>query len=326
MNQPNCRLGIMFRREFPPEALPDFARRAEAAGFAELWVVEDCFYGSGIASAAVALASATTISVGLGIMPAVARNPVFAAMEIATLARMYPGRFLPGYGHGVAEWMRQIGAFPVSQLQALEEVTITTRRLLAGESFSFAGSEVRLDRVALVHPPRTIPPISLGVIGPKSLELAGRAADGTILSEYSSPAYVSWARQQIANGQRQAGRLSEHRLTIFAYACAAPSTAAARRKLRPLVAAAVASGGIDAKLAPLGILPLAQELRRHGQEYLEAHLPDEWIDELAIAGTPADWRAAIARLVESGAQSIVLTPLPDADVSEVERFAQHALV
>lgn len=115
----------MFRREHFPEALPDFARKVEEVGFDGLWVVEDCFYGSGIASAATALACTNSIMVGLGIMPAVVRNPVFSAMEISTLARLYPGRFLPGLGHGVAEWMHQIGAFPKSQLRALEEVTVT---------------------------------------------------------------------------------------------------------------------------------------------------------------------------------------------------------
>ena len=107
-------LGIMFRREHAPEDLPDFARRAEEAGFNELWVVEDCFYSSGIASAATALAFTNAIMIGVGIMPAVVRNPVFTAMEIATLSRLYPGRFLPGLVHGVASWMRQIGAFPRS--------------------------------------------------------------------------------------------------------------------------------------------------------------------------------------------------------------------
>ena len=115
-----CNIGIMFRREHEPEKLPDFAIKSEAANFNELWIVEDCFYGSGIASAAVALANTKTISVGLGIMPSVVRNPVFAAMEIATLARLYPGRFFPGIGHGMAKWMKQIGALPKSQLSALE--------------------------------------------------------------------------------------------------------------------------------------------------------------------------------------------------------------
>ena len=314
-------LGIMFRREYAPEALPDFARRAEKAGFDELWVVEDCFYTSGIASAATALACTQSIKVGLGIMPAVARNPVFTAMEIATLARLYPGRFLPGIGHGLASWMRQIGAFPRSQINALEEVTAAIRELLTGKELTFHGQHVQLDRAKLVHPPAQIPPISLGVIGPKSLSLSGRVADGTILSEYSAPAYVSWAKEQIMLGKAQGSQNPEHRLTVFAFACAASTTAAARNKLRPMITEAIASGGIeDAKLAPMGIL---DQTRGYRQEALGIEIPDDWIDQLTIAGTREDWRHAMARLAASGVQTIVLTPLPDAGISELDVFAQH---
>lgn len=63
------RLGIVFRPEHPPEALPDFARRAEEACFDELWVWEDCFFVGGIASAATALAVTDRITIGLGVMP-----------------------------------------------------------------------------------------------------------------------------------------------------------------------------------------------------------------------------------------------------------------
>ena len=80
-NKKDYNLGIMFRREHSPENLPGFSRQVEQAGFDELWLVEDCFYGSGIASAATALACTDSIKVGLGIMPAVVRNPVFTAME-----------------------------------------------------------------------------------------------------------------------------------------------------------------------------------------------------------------------------------------------------
>ena len=62
-NRDSHNLGIMFRREYTPESLPLFAKKTEQYGFDELWVVEDCFYGSGIASAAAALANTETISV-----------------------------------------------------------------------------------------------------------------------------------------------------------------------------------------------------------------------------------------------------------------------
>ncbi len=325
-NRKDYNLGIMFRREHAPEDLPGFARRAEESGFDELWVVEDCFYGSGIASAATALAKTDTIVVGVGIMPAVVRNPVFAAMEIATLSRIYPGRFLPGLGHGMAGWMRQIGAFPKSQLTALEETTITIREMLAGERLTYDGKQIHLDEVELVHPPNQIPPVSLGIRGPKSLALSGRVADGTILAEFAAPAYVSWAREQIESGKLEAGHDRDHRMTVFAFACAGTTTAKARQHLRPVIASAIASGKIDSQLAPMGILPQAHDLLVSGDHaYFEAAMPDAWIDELAIAGSPEDWEVAINRLVEAGADTVVLVPLPDKGPQELDVFARHFL-
>ncbi len=322
----NFNLGIMFRREHPPESLPGFARQAEEAGFDELWVVEDCFYTSGIASAAAALAGANSIKVGLGIMPAVVRNPVFAAMEIATLARLYPGRFLPGFGHGVTGWMRQIGALPTLQLKALEEVVVTVRRLLAGDKVTFEGAEVQLDQAQLVHPPQQPPPISLGVRGAKSLALSGRVADGTILAEYTGPEYVAWALEQIRAGRQQAGRNDPHRLTVFAFACIEAEAAAAYRQLRPIVASAIMAEKIDMYLAPLGILPQAQEMKANGgKQRLEAEMPDEWLDKLAVVGRPQTCVQAIQRLAEAGADSVVLSPLPGKSLNELEVFARHLL-
>ncbi len=319
-------LGIMFRREFAPELLPDFARRTEAAGYDELWVVEDCFYSSGIAPAAIALASTSSLRVGLGIMPAVARNPVFTAMEIAVLARTYPQRFLPGIGHGVTGWMRQIGAFPGSQLAALEETTIAVSRLLDGDRFSVAGQEITLEDVALVFPPDEAPPLSLGVRGPKSLALSGRVGGGTILAEFSSPAYVKWAREQIGSGQAEAGRSGDHRLTVFAFTDLAATTAEARQRLRPFVAAALASGNIDSQVEPLGFLPALRELRATGDATdLQQEMPDAWIDQLTLAGTPDDIQGGIAGLFDAGVDSVVLVPLPDREIGEMERFARRLL-
>jgi alkanesulfonate monooxygenase SsuD/methylene tetrahydromethanopterin reductase-like flavin-dependent oxidoreductase (luciferase family) len=320
------KLGIMFRREHTPEKLPDFARRADEVGFDELWVVEDCFYGSGIASAAVALACTERISVGVGIMPAVARNPVFTAMEIATLAWMFPGRFLPGIGHGMAGWMRQIGAFPKSQLAALEEVTFAIRELLRGKRLTVDGKQIQLNEAELVFPPDRIPPISLGVRGPKSLALSGRVADGTILAEFAGPAYVSWAREQIDGGKVDAGHDRDHRLTVFSLTCAGSSSDAARQKLRPLMAPAIASGKLNAQLAPMGILPEVKELSWDGDlEHFAAAMPDAWIDELAVVGRAEGWKLAIDRLVMAGADAVVLVPLPDTGVEELDVFAEHFL-
>lgn len=47
---PQSSLGIMFRCQYPPELLRQYARKAEDAGFDELWIVEDCFWGGGIST------------------------------------------------------------------------------------------------------------------------------------------------------------------------------------------------------------------------------------------------------------------------------------
>jgi 5,10-methylenetetrahydromethanopterin reductase len=152
-----ARIGLSVPPQLAPAGLPAYARRAESAGFDELWLAEDCFFAGGIAAVSAALSSTHRLAVGLGIMPAVARNAAFTAMEIAALAKLYPARLIVGLGHGMADWMRQIGAYPRSPLTALAEYLQAIRALLAGEPVSVAGDYVRLDGVRLDYPPAHVP-------------------------------------------------------------------------------------------------------------------------------------------------------------------------
>ncbi|MFN8561327.1 MAG: LLM class flavin-dependent oxidoreductase [Anaerolineae bacterium] len=319
----NLNIGIMYKREHTPEQLLAFARSVEAAGYDEFWVVEDCFFGSGVASAATALAVTDSLTVGLGIMPAVARNPVFSAMEIATLARLFPGRFLPGFGHGVAEWMEQIGALPASQLKALGETATVVRRLLRGERVDFAGGEVRVHGAELVFPPQQVPPISLGVRGQKSLRLSGRVADGTILAEFAAPAYVKWARQQIAQGQAEAGVDGYHRMTVFVMAYLDDVDARAYEPAKALIAAVFSNELIDAQLEPLGIREQVVALReRHA---LEAEMPEAWVRDLVIVGGRDACAEAIQRYIDAGADSLVLVPPPEQSLAMPDEIAARLM-
>jgi len=281
-------LGFVIRPEHPPEELPALAARVEAAGYDELWLWEDCFFAGGVAATGAALAHTERIRVGLGIMPAPVRNPAFAAMEIAALARLYPGRVTAGIGHGVTGWMRQIGAKPESQLAMLEETLTAVRALLAGEEVHVDGRYVRLDGVRLDHPPAEVPPVYAGVRRARSLAVSGRAADGTILSEPSSPPYIEWAREQIAATR-------PHALTVYAWCAMDADGDAARARLRPLLAGRFAEGG--PQVEQLGI-----------PEELRATVPDEWLDQAAVAGTPQECAAAIARIHDAGADTVVLVP------------------
>ena len=76
---------MCFDRSFPAGAVADYARRIEAAGIEQMWLIEDCFYTAGVSLAATSLEVTESITVGIGFRPAVARNPAIKALEIATL-------------------------------------------------------------------------------------------------------------------------------------------------------------------------------------------------------------------------------------------------
>src|SRR4051794_22155012 len=146
-------IGVRVGAKEPVAALPDTARAAEAAGYDELWLAEDCFLHGGLTAAATALALTERITVGTGLLPAAVRNPAIAAMEIATLGLLHPGRVQIAYGHGVESWMRQIAARPPNRLVLLEEVVRAVRALLHGETVDGSGTYVTLSDVQLEQPP-----------------------------------------------------------------------------------------------------------------------------------------------------------------------------
>jgi alkanesulfonate monooxygenase SsuD/methylene tetrahydromethanopterin reductase-like flavin-dependent oxidoreductase (luciferase family) len=315
-------IGVMFRRDMPPETLPAFARAVEAGGMDDLWIVEDLPFNGGISAAAVALASTDRISVGIGILPAVARNAAYAAMELATLARIFPGRVQIGIGHGVADWMRQVGAMPRSQLGALDEITVAIRALIHGDEVDLRGDYVQLDKVRLEHSPLVVPLISLGVTGPKSLALSGRIADGTILVELTGPALIRKNLEIIQGGMAEAGRAgADHQLSVFAYWDQGTDGAAVRATLRPIIAERIAREGMRDLVAP-GFADAAQNLLdRGGVDLLAKEMPDAWLDEITISGTPEQCRAAIDRLGDAGVARVGLVPPAGTTPKTVESWS-----
>jgi alkanesulfonate monooxygenase SsuD/methylene tetrahydromethanopterin reductase-like flavin-dependent oxidoreductase (luciferase family) len=299
-------IGMCFDRTFPPAAVVDVARRLDAGGARQLWVIEDCFYTAGVSLAAAALATTEQLRVGLGILPAVARNPAVTAMEIATLCGLAPGRVLPGIGHGVQSWMAQMGARTPSPVTTLEEVVVAVTRLLAGERVTMHGREVHLDDVQLDQPPADPPPVLAGVRGPRSLAMAGRVAGGVVLAEPASPSYVRAALDQ-------AGHPDPFHVAVFSPLCVTDERAEAHAVMAPWL-----SGLLADPHAGLRALPFFDELvalhADRGADGL-ATMPAEWWVEIGPIGTMADAEAHLAALADAGVHSIGLFPAPELDVA-----------
>jgi len=306
MSSMRAATGMCFDRTFPAGLVTEMARRLDEGGADQLWLIEDCFYTSGVSLAAAALSVTERLQVGLGILPAVARNPAVTAMEIATLCGLAPGRVLPGIGHGVQSWMEQMGARTPSPLTTLEEVIVAVTRLLAGATVTVHGREVHLEDVRLDRPPAVPPPVLAGVRGPKSLAMAGRVAGGVVLAEPASPAYVRWALEQ-------AGHPTTFHVAVFSPLCITADRAEAHRTMAPWLAAQLAE-----PTAGLRVLPFFDDLvaldASRGVEGI-AGMPDDWWAEIGPIGTLDDAAAHIGELEAAGVHSVGLFPAPDVDVA-----------
>lgn len=291
-------VGVMLPRDLPASEVLDFARRAEEIGLDELWVVEDLGFRGGIAQAAAVLASTRHLRVGIGILPAAARNVAFAAMELNTLAELFPGRVHAGVGHGVAVWMRQAGATVPSPLGAFEEHVSALRALLRGEEVSVDGTYVRLSGVRLETPAVSPPPVLAGVRGPRSLALAGQVADGIVLAEPSTPEYV---REAIGRLGASGGRVVVYDVV---------SVDADRERALAVARPALQWMGEPDWAPHLVSLPFAGELAdlraaSSSREAFADALPDAWVTRLALAGTPQDVRERTAQVHDAGAHVVV---------------------
>lgn len=325
-NGVRSKVGAIVPTSTPPEQIVPMAKFIEDAGFGELWTAEDYFFYGGITSAAMALQATHSIPVGVGILASVVRHPAVAAMEIGTLARAYPGRFLPGIGHGVPTWTAQMGLLPKRPLTVFKEVVTSIRRLLEGETLTELDGHFHYDNVALVHPQADVPLLA-GVIGPKSLEVAGEVADGTVLSVLAGPKYVEFAKNHTSAGMKKAGRDGTHLLPTFTLFAVDEDGDRARASAREVVAFYLAAVGPT----PLtGVYDanesLVEMLSRGGPEIVAAEMPDEWLDAFAVAGTPDECATKIERLLDAGATSVVLFPAPaSAGMTPLEIAGEHVL-
>ncbi|MBF6135318.1 LLM class flavin-dependent oxidoreductase [Nocardia otitidiscaviarum] len=267
-------LGMVFRPQLPPERLRNVVRAADDSGLEELWLWEDCFLEGGISTAAAALAWSERVRIGVGVLPVPLRNVAVTAMEIATLERLFPGRGIWGVGHGVQDWMGQVGARAASPLTLLREYLDALRGLLRGDRLTVKGRYVRLDDVGLDWPPAAAPPMLAAATGPRTLQLVGAAADGVILTS-STP----------ADGVREASRI---------VAAARPESVTGQPF--PIVVYLLAATG------PSAADRVAAELRAQGRDAIAG---------IGVAGDAHAIADAVTRWSEAGATSVILEPTAD---------------
>jgi 5,10-methylenetetrahydromethanopterin reductase len=320
-------IGILPNR--PIQDFVGWIARADELGFGGVWVADSQSVFRDAFMLLTLLAGHTRhMQLATGVTNIVTRHPAVLAHSFATLDELSVGRAVLGIGIGdSAVW--NIGQKP-SKLSRLEEVIRVIRALMGGETVSYDGQELHVS-----WPPRRVP-LVIACTGPKSLQMAGRIADGVLFQVGADPQLVRYARRNIAIGAEQARRPLADIKLYQRLACAVSEQ---REQIRAEVRgyASVAAGTIYSGI-PREDIPddLWHDLKRMKEQYdYQRHgdmharhaglITERILDAVAIAGTPAEAVPRFRELIDLGVENFVLPIATREPGVIIENLASHVL-
>lgn len=213
------KVGIIFKSYEPLKAMQAYARQSEESGFGGgFWIAEAYHWfrqyglearGCFATLATVAMAT-RSIPIGLGITSPYMRHPTIQASECAAIDELSDGRFIMGIGVGkVGIEYLEYDIEKMKPVPVHHESLEIMRRVFSGKQFAYKGELFESSMPAYDRARdglRTEIPIYVGATGPFMQRLAGRESDGMLLAGLTSPAFVKYARDNMAKGAAQVGR------------------------------------------------------------------------------------------------------------------------
>ena len=297
---PHITVGLRVPHELPGAAagLRDYAAKVEAAGIDRLFTGDHVTFWGGqgfdgllTATALAVAAPRLTVQTAVYLLPL--RHPVPVARQVATLARLAPGRLVFGVGLGGEDpaELRACGVDPATRGRRMDEALAVLRPLLAGAEVTLDGDFFRLDRVRILPAPRPPVPVVIGGRSDAALRRVGRYGDGW-LGLWVSPARYASATALIAKYAADAGRdvlTWEHGMHVWCGFGASPG--AARDRL-----SAVMEGFYQ--------------------------LPFGKFEKYSPCGTAAQIAESLRPYAEAGCRSFNLIPVADSEQAAIEGASQ----
>lgn len=298
-------LGLAFDGSEAAAELAALARAAEAGGVGTVWIANHLFQRDPVVQSAALLAATERLRAGLMAMSPYATHPVQAAMAAASLDEHFPGRVTLSFGAGSPGDFDNAGIARPQPLQTLRESLEITRALLAGETVRHDGAVFQVRGRALQSGAHAVP-LVLAAMGPRMLRLAGKCADGVLLSGGSCPEFVAAALADVDAGAG-ARRVRKSGLVVVSVDA---DEARAHDRLRTLLAFILRGAHHRANVEAAGLELDQQALYEAGMtgdwERARALITDEIVNAHAASGTPEQVRARIADFRRAGLDEIVI--------------------
>lgn len=188
-----------------PRDLVDEARLAEEIGIGSVFLSERFnVKDAGVMAGAVAAAT-ERIGIGTAATNHNTRHPLVTATMATTLHRLSGGRYAFGLGRGFDLLFDVMGVPRVTGAQMADAIGIY-RRLWHGEGFGHSGPAGDYPWLSQDSSFDEDIPVLMMAIGAKSLELAGRVADGVVLHTFFTEETLARAVARVRTSAEEAGR------------------------------------------------------------------------------------------------------------------------
>jgi 5,10-methylenetetrahydromethanopterin reductase len=317
--------GVVLQGVDAPEAFCGMVQEIESLGFGHLWLTDSSLHARNCYSyLTLAAVRSSRLRLGTAVTNPATRHPAITAAAAATVDEVSGGRLILGIGTGDRPLLA-LGHRP-SPLADLEAAVTAIRRLWRGAEVSLQAPGFSLTGARLRFPARPDIPVFISASGPKTLELAGRVADGVILLVGLFPEALGWAITQVAKGAAAADRPLPH-LAVFAYGAISEDEQAALADARSIAAWFPQTAPHICRLAGLPD-DIAGRVRAgyRGGEFQEAAaaaaaLPDEFVRMVALAGNRGRAAERIRAALDAGADSVHVFPLGGDRMSTIRAFA-----
>jgi len=304
-------IGISFDGFAPFHEALDFAKQATAAGAASLWMADHLGYRESIVSClAFAMATEKVRVVPTAVSPYL-RHPMPTAMQMATLAEAAPGRAALAVGAGNPLFLAESGEAMEKPVRAIREFVEALRALWSGEPVTMEAMRFRLKGARMMFKPPSSIPIYLCPMREQMLRLAGKIADGAVLSAAISTTTVRKSLETIAAGAAEAGRDARAvHTSCFISFIAAEDKRKAVDTVRQKLAFMFRNKFLDENIALTGV-PLDQQaiiaaMSKRDYEGAAKLISDEAVDAFAVAGTVQECCDKLQRFADTGLHELVL--------------------
>ena len=311
------------------------AQLAEQAGFESVWVT-DFFNRDAYVRMAMIGHATKRIGVASGIAYAFGRSPVLTAAAAADVDEITEGRVVLGLGTGTRRMQESwYGLKFESPAPKAAEVVHLLRALWAappGRPFTFEGRfyNIAIDLFGRPGRVRTRIPVYLAGVNRIMVRTAGEHADGLVGHPLYSRRYLAEVViPAVEDGLQRGGRArSAFDLADYVITSVSHDREQAREEARRQIAFYSTTVTYDPLLDRHGWQDEKQAIRAAWRRFdiaaMSAAVTDDMVDQIAVAGTPAECRAQILRY--EGLLDHVLIYPPSFGVKHERVIENYALI